>query len=189
MLSLQNVDAINNYPIPRNVKEVHRFIGVTSYFRRFVPSFSLITKPLYDVLKKDRSFCFDPVELEAFEIKKNKLTSDSILAIYSPHAETELHCDVSASGFGAMLPYKQKDGLFQPISYFSHRTTPTESKYHSLELECLAAIYAIKRFHIYLSGKKFKIITDCDSFNLTLKKKDINPRISRMGHVFTKLRL
>lgn len=138
-----NVEAINNYPIPRNVKEVHRFIGMASYFRRFVPNFSLIAKPLYDTLKKDQSFIFGPVELDAFEKLKGKLTSDPILAIYSPHAETELHCDASASGFGAILLQKQKNGLFQPISYFSHRTTATESKYHSFELECLAAIYAI----------------------------------------------
>lgn len=90
-----------------------------------------------------------------------------------------MHCDASNSGFGAILLQKQSDGQLKPVSYFSHRTSPAESKYHSFELECLAVVYAIKRFHTYLSGIKFKIITDCDSFRLTLSKQTINLRIAR----------
>lgn len=67
----------------------------------------------------------------------------------------------------------------RPVSYFSRRTTATEARYHSFELECLAVVYAIKRYHIYLSGIPFTIITDCDSFRLTLSKQTVNPRISR----------
>jgi len=74
---------------------------------------------------------------------------------------------------------KKSDLKFHPIFYFSKRTTPTESKYHSFELETLAVIYALRRFRNYLHGIKFKIITDCDSFRLTLNKKDIHPRIAR----------
>lgn len=63
--------------------------------------------------------------------------------------------------------------------YFSKCTTKAEASYHSFELECLAVVYAIQRFHIYLAGIKFKILTDCDSFRLTLSKQNVNPRISR----------
>lgn len=59
------------------------------------------------------------------------------------------------------------------------RTSPVESKYHSLELECLAVVYAIKHFHVYLYGISFKVMTDCDIFRLTLNKQDVNTRISR----------
>src|SRR5580765_822239 len=65
------------------------------------------------------------------------------------------------------------------LSYFSRRTTTTEARCHSFELECLAAVYAIKRFHIYLSGIPFTIVTDCNSFRLTLSKHTVNPRIYR----------
>lgn len=57
--------------------------------------------------------------------------------------------------------------------------TVVESKYHSFELECLAVVYAIKRSHVYLAGIPFKIITDCDSFRLTLSKQTVKPRIYR----------
>lgn len=175
----ENIESVLSYPVPRNVKEIHRFVGLASYFRRFVPKFSLLAKPLYDLIKKNAIFIFGVAEREAFETLKCCLASRPVLAIYSPHAETELHCDASASGFGGILLQKQSDNVWKPISYWSQRTTVTEAKYHSYELECLAVVYALKRFHIYLAGQEFRIITDCDSFRLTLNKKDVNPRISR----------
>jgi len=177
--SAENIESVVNYPIPRNTKAVQRFIGLASYFRKFVPNFSIIAKPLYDLLKKNAKFKFGIEENAAFEALKTHLSNKPVLAIYCPSAATELHCDASASGFGAILLQKQEGGQFKPISYFSHRTTPAESKYSSFELECLAAVYAIKRFHIYLLGVKFKIITDCDSFRLILSKQTVNPRIAR----------
>ena len=110
---------------------------------------------------------------------KNCLVSPPILAIYSPKLETELHCDASSSGFGAILIQRQTDNTLKPVFYFSKSTTKTEAAYHSFELECLAIVYAIQRFHIYLAGIRFKVFTDCDSFRLTLSKQNINPRISR----------
>ncbi|XP_011859227.1 PREDICTED: uncharacterized protein LOC105556736 [Vollenhovia emeryi] len=175
----ENIESVLDYPIPRTAKDVHRFVSLASYFRRFVPGFSVLAKPLYDLIKKRTTFKFETAENQAFEVLKQCLASKPVLAIYSPIAETELHCDASASGFGGILLQRQADRTWRPISFWSQRTTPAESRYHSFELECLAVVYAIKRFHIYLAGLKFKIITDCDSFRLTLEKKDINPRISR----------
>ena len=177
--SPSNVENIVDYPIPRDAKEVHRFLGIASYFRRFVPNFSLIAKPLYDLTRKDVPFVFSVKEVETFEELKQHLSSEPLLAIYSPLLPTELHCDASSARFEAMLIQKQTDGTFKPIAYFSERTSPEESRYHSFELECLSAIYAIKRFHIYLYGIPFKIVTDYDSFRLTLSKKNVNPRIAR----------
>jgi len=75
---------------------------------------------------------------------------------------------------------KEKNDLkFHPIFYYSKRMTPTESKYHSFELETLSILYVLRRFHVYLQGIKFKIITDCNSLVLTLNKKDVNLRIAR----------
>lgn len=175
----ENIESVLSYPVPRNVRDVHRFVGLASYFRRFIPSFSLVAKPLYDLIKKNAVFKFNFEENAAFETLKKCLSSKPILAIYSPRAETELHCDASASGFGGILLQKQDDNTWRPMSFWSQRTTPTESKYHSFELECLAVVYALKRFHVYLAGHRFRIVTDCDSFRLTLGKKDVNPRIAR----------
>lgn len=93
--------------------------------------------------------------------------------------ESELHFDASALGFGAVLMKKENDGKWHPVFYFSKRTTETEAKYHSFELETLAIIYALRRFRIYLQGRHFKIVTDCNSLTLTLNKIDLNQRIAR----------
>jgi len=113
-------------------------------------------------LKKSTKFRFETNEYAAFETLRNCLVSQSILAIYFPKLETELHCDASSSGFGAILMQRQTDNMLKPVFYFSKRTTSTEKNYHSFELECLAVVYAIKRFHVYLAGNRFKILTDCE---------------------------
>lgn len=131
------------------------------------------------MLKNNVDFKFGESELKIFEELKQIISSRPVLALYSPIAETQLHCDASSIGFGSILMQKQKDGNFHPIFYFSKRTTEPESRYHSYELECLCIVYSIKRFHVYLHGIKFTIFTDCDSLRLTLNKKDIVPRIMR----------
>lgn len=171
----KNVIVIKNYPIPSNARVLKSFIGLASYFRRFIPNFALIAKPLYYLLKNDVKFNFGEDQIGAFEMIKSKLCENPLLALYNPIAETELHCDASSHGFGSILLQKQADGKF----FYSHRTTDTESRYHSYELEMLAIINSVKRFRIYLQGIKFKIVTYCNSVAMTLAKKDINPRIAR----------
>jgi hypothetical protein len=76
----------------------------------------LLPKPLYDLLKSNSEFRWNDHALDSFTILKEKLISEPVLTIYSPSAETELHCDASANGFGSVL------------LYFSKRTTAAESK-------------------------------------------------------------
>jgi len=171
--------AVQKITVPRNPKEMRSFVALCSYFRKFIPSFSVIAKPLYDLLRKNVAFRFEANELHAFKKLKEKMTEAPVLAVYNPSKETELHCDTSIAGFGAVLMQRGEDTQFHPIFFFSKRTTDAESRYHSFELEMLAIIYALRRFRIYLSGIRFKIITDCNALTLAFKKKEISPRINR----------
>jgi len=175
----KGLEAIQMFPVPSNLHAVQSFLGLCQYFRRFIKDFSVIAKPLYDLTKKDKKFNFGTAELETFELLKAKLLNAPILALFNPKDETELHCDASALGFGAILLQRKDDKKFHPIFYYSKRTSEVESKYHSFELETLAIIYALKRFRVYLQGRKFKIVTDCNSLTMTLNKKEMNPRIAR----------
>lgn len=177
----ENLEAVRGFPIPRSIKDVHSFLGLCSYFRKFIKNFAVIAKPLYDLLRKDTTFHFGEQENRVFEFLKKCLLDSPVLAIYSPHDETELHCDASSLGYGAILLQRKADNKFHPIFYFSKRTTDAESRYHSFELETLAIVNALKRFRVYLEGIAFKIITDCNSLTLTLGKKQLNPRIARWG--------
>jgi len=177
--SNSGIVAVKEFPTPKCIRDVQSFLGLCSYFRKFVKDFSLIAGPLYDLVKKGITFEFGPKQKEAFEMLKTRLTSMPILSIYNPGDETELHCDASSRGFGAVLLQRKSDKKFHPIFYFSRKTTEVESRYHSYELETLAIVYALRRFRIYLQGIPFKIVTDCNALVMTLHKKDINPRIAR----------
>lgn len=104
--------------------------------------------------------------MDTFNHLKCLLISPPILSIYSPLLETQLHCDASSHGYGSILMQKQSDGKFHPVAHFSKRTTPTESNYHSFELEMLAIVDSLQRFRVYLQGIEFKIVTDCNSLKL-----------------------
>lgn len=174
-----HIVAIRNYPMPTSAREVHPCIGLFSYFRRFVPQFSTVARPLQLLLRKDAAFNFNQECIDAFYTLRALLTTAPVLAIYDSRKVTELHTDASSHGFGAALMQKQEDGKFHPVSFFSKTTTAAEAKYHSFELETLAIIYALRRFRVYVEGIPFRIITDCNSLTMTLTKKQVNPRIAR----------
>lgn len=119
------LEVIRSFPIPTKVHEVQSFIRLCSYFRRFIQDFSLIAKPLYDLTKKDKKFEFKEVELDAFNALKNKLIEAPILAIYDPRDETELHCDASSLGYGAILLQRKKDGKLHRFLLFKTNNKST----------------------------------------------------------------
>lgn len=174
-----HLTAIKNYTRPKNTREVHSCVGLFSYFRRFIPSFASIARPLYNLLKKDAVFNFDKKCVGAFETLKRMLMERSVLAIYSESKETELHADASSKGNGAVLLQKQDDGLFHPVAYYSKCTTPAEASKHSFELEAMAVARAVKHFETRLRGIPYKIVTDCDAVTAAWKKKDLNKKIGR----------
>jgi len=176
-IKADNRDAIRNFPVPEKLKNVQRFLRLCSCLRRFIKDFFILAKPLYEMIWKDKEFSLRR-ELNCFLNLKKKLTESPVLAIYGQNDDIELHCDASSLGFGAVLIQKKGDGKFHPVFYFSKRTTDTEVKYRSFELETLAVIYVFRRFQIYLQGKHLKVITDCNSLTLTLNRVELNPRIA-----------
>lgn len=174
----KGIAAVKNFPVPDKVHAVQRFLSLCSYFKRFIKDFSTIAKPLHDLTKKNQKFHFGEKELECFNTLKQKLIESPLLALYNQNDPTELHCDASALGYGAILMQKKRDEKWHPVFYYSKRTTETESMYHSFELETLAIVSALERFRVYLHGIKFKIVTDCNALTLTLNRKELNPRIA-----------
>lgn len=123
---------------------------------------------------------------QSFETLKRLLTSSPILGIYNPAAETQLHIDASAFRLSAILMQKQASGNWSAIAYYSQMTNQAESRYHSFELEMLAIVCAIERFHVYLYRLQFTVVTDCNAlvYNNTRKSKSTN---SSMDACVTKL--
>lgn len=184
--SERHIAAIRKYATPTNAHEVRSCIGLFSYFRRFVPNFSRIARPLLDLMKEGVEFRFNQRCHDAFDKLKNYLTTSPVLAIYDPKRETELHCDASSQGFGAILLQKQDDGSFHPTAFFSKATSGPESRYHSFELETMAVLYALERFRVYLEGIPFTIVTDCNALTMAMAKTQVNARIARWTVEFDK---
>ncbi|GFX53575.1 retrovirus-related Pol polyprotein from transposon 17.6 [Trichonephila clavipes] len=177
--SPSKTQAVQNFPQPQTPRQLQSFIGLTSYFRKFIPNYARIARPLSDLLRDNVKFKFGPTEIASFQELKNILSENPVLHVFQQGYPLELHTDASSLGFGAVLLQKSDDGLFHPIHYFSRKTTVQQEKYSSYELEVLAIIEALKKFRSYLLGTKFKIITDCDAFQKTMHKKDLPAKIAR----------
>ncbi|UYV67076.1 hypothetical protein LAZ67_4003830 [Cordylochernes scorpioides] len=173
------VTAVKRFPELKTIKQLQSFLGLTGYFRKFIKNYSIIAKPLSDMLKTNANFMMGPDQKQAFQDLKQILTSKPILKIYQVGARTELHTDASKFGFGAILLQEDVDKKMHPVHYMSKKTNEAQQKYSSYELEVLAVVEAVKKFRIYLLGIKFKILTDCSAFTMTLKKKDLTTRVAR----------
>lgn len=175
----EKVDAVIKFPEPTNGKQLKSFLGLTSYFRKYIESYAIIAKPLNELLKKDIKFNFDNNQRRAFSILKEKLASSPILKIFDHNLMTELHTDASSRAISAVLFQHHPNSGLHPVHYMSHTTNEVQSKYSSYELEALAIIEGIKKFRHYLYGKHFKLVTDCKAFQQTLRKKDLTPKVAR----------
>ncbi|KAK9687345.1 RNase H-like domain found in reverse transcriptase [Popillia japonica] len=133
----------------------------------------------------EKPFVFNDEPLHAFETLKAALIEYPILRIYDTDLETQLHTDACPRGYGAVLMQKHEN-TFHPVyyfsaktSYFSAKTSDAESRYHSFELEMLAVKKALEKFRVYLLGKYFTLVTDCNALKMSLKKKEKNRRLFR----------
>lgn len=177
--SQKKIAAVARFPRPMSAKAVQCFLGLTGYFRKFVPQFAVIARPLSQLLKNDVKFVFGEEQELAFERLKAMLIRDPVLKLYRVGAETEVHTDASRYGLGAILMQKDtEDNSWHPIYYASWKTIGAEERYSSYELEVLAVIKALRKFRVYLLGIPFRIITDCKAFVQTMAKKDACLRVA-----------
>lgn len=179
--SSNKVDVVQRFPNPTNVWQVQSFLGLSGYFRKFIPNYSRIVRPLTNLLKADVDFHFDDAEKSAVEQLKTILksavelkTKEPILVLYRIGAETQLHTDAFKQEYGAiLLQWGSEDQHFHPVYYASGTTTSAEEKYASYDLEVLAIVKALRKFRVYLLGISFTIFTDCRAFTQTMKKRDL----------------
>ena len=143
----KKVQAVHNWPVPTDNTRIRQFLGLASYYRRYIHRFADIAAPLHAMTKKGVTFAWTKASAEAFTTLKNCLLQAPIL-IYSrftPDASTfVLQTDASAVGLGAVL---EQDG--HVVAYASRSLTTPEQQYSVIQGECLAVIYALKQFRHY----------------------------------------
>lgn len=153
------IKAITHFPQPRNAKNIKQFLGLVGYYRRFIPLFSKIAKPLTDLLKKDKPFIWQNAQVNAFDTLRNSLCTEPILQYPDFSQPFTLTTDASGYAIGGVLS-QSKTGQDLPIAYVSRILNKPEQNYSAIEKECLAIIYCTHHFRPYLYGRKFTIVTD-----------------------------
>ena len=156
----EKVRAILQAPTPSDVSQLRSFLGLLNYYSKFLPNLSSILAPLYQLLQKQKKWSWGKEQEDAFRKAKAQLTSNSLLVHYDPDKELLLSCDASPYGVGAVLSHKMEDGTEKPIAFASRSLAAAERKYSQLDKEGLAIIFGVKKFHPYLFGRKFTILSD-----------------------------
>ena len=133
------------WPAPDNATEVKSFLGLASYYRRFVPSFAPVAKPLHRLTEAKIDFVWTPQCQSAFDMLKNLLSTAPVLSYQVFTAEFILDSDASNHGIGAVLS-QLKDGVEHPVSYSSRSLTEAERNYCVTRKELLAVVESVKHF-------------------------------------------
>ena len=181
---LNAATALINSPVPNDKKELKSFLGMIGFYRSFFPNFSTIASPLYKIVNQDSVFNWDETADKSFKMLITSLKNSQILAFFdtSLNTTTILTTDASSVGLGAYLVQIQ-NGKEVPIYFISRKLSACETKYSIPELETLAVIWSVERFHQFLYGRKFQIRTDHKALKEVLSGKATNStapaRISR----------
>ena len=175
----KKIDSIQSMLPPKNVKQVQQFLGMVNYYRRFIKNFAKIAQPLVNLIKKDTPFQWTDVCLSAFEQLKTALLSFPILRQPNLARQFMVYTDASGYALGAILSQRDSKKNEYVCLYASRLLKGAELHYGITEKECLAVVWAIKQFRIYVHGKHFKVITDHNALVWLMSIKDPTAKLAR----------
>ncbi|XP_060854939.1 uncharacterized protein LOC132932576 [Metopolophium dirhodum] len=175
----KKVEAVMHFPVPKNVKQIKSFLGLSGYYRKFIENYSAIANPMVKLLRKDVKFNWDENCQKAFDKLKEILCSEPILQYPDFTKQFILTTDASGKALGAIILSQGTVGSDLPIAYSSRTLNKAECNYSATELECLAIIFVVKTFRPYLYGRKFTILTDHRPLSWLFNLKDPLSRLVR----------
>ena len=157
----EKIKAIKESLAPTNVSEVRSFLGLVTFYSKFVPNLATIAAPIYQLTRKNVPFDWNEECQKAFQSLKQELISNRFLTYFNPKLPLIVSCDASPVGLGAVLAHKLPSGEEKPIAYASRTLSNSERNYSQIDKESLVIIFAVKHFHFFLYGKdRFTIYTD-----------------------------
>jgi hypothetical protein len=188
----EKVDKIRDWPTPSSPEEVRKFLGFAGYYRKFVQDFAKIAKPLSELMPKSAGkksrfksasnvvhWRWDLEQQGAFDELKKRLCTPPVLGFADYSKPFELHTDASSHGLGAVLYQQDQDGHLRVIAYASRGLSKSEKNYSAHKLEYLCLKWSVSdKFHDYLYGNNFVVITDNNPLTYVLTK----ARLDATGH-------
>ena len=162
----EKVRGVLEWPIPKCVKDVQKFLGLANYYCRFIKSFALIARPLHDMVKKDKKWDWMGKQEEAFKELKKRFTEEPVLAASDIDKKMRMEVDVSDYATGGVLSMECGDRLWRPVAFLSKSLNETERNYEIHDKEILAIIRGLEAWIHLLEGVQYKFEIWTDHKNL-----------------------
>jgi hypothetical protein len=165
------VQDILSWNAPTSVSKIWSFLGLVGYYWRFIKGFLKISKPMTELLEKDKKFKWTPTCVASFQELKKRLTTAPILVMLDTEKPFSIYCDVSGQGLGHVL---MQDG--HVVEYASQQLRKYEVNYLTHYLELATVVHALKIWRHYLMGKRCELYMDHKSLNYSFTQLDLNLR-------------
>ena len=171
------VKAIMEWPMPTTVHSVRSFLGLANFYQRFIKDYTMLTKPLTDLMQKDKAFTWGSTEANMFTSLKTRFTTAPILAYPDNDCQFRLETDTSDFVTGAVLSMLKND-KWHPVTFSSHAMSPEERNYLVADKEMLSIIHTLEQWRHYLEGARhqFDIWNDHANLQWFIKRQDLNRR-------------
>ena len=173
------VQALKNLAVPKDKTQLRSFLGLAGYYREFICNYSHMTAPLTKLLKQDQPFVWEKEQEEAYQAIKETLCETSMLELPRDEWQWELHTDASTVALGAVLSQKDNQGHHHIIEYASQTLNAAQRNYSIPALECLAIVWALRKFRPYLHGTHFQVFTDHFGLKFLQSKKNPSAKLQR----------
>ncbi|KAG6937530.1 hypothetical protein G0U57_009114, partial [Chelydra serpentina] len=154
------VKAIVEAPPPRNVSQLRSFLGLLNYYGKFISQLATLLKPLHELLGQNKTWKWTEACNVPFNKAKDALLNSEVLTHFDPSLHLQLACDASPYGVEAVVSHIMPSGEERPIAFASRTLTKAETNYAQIERDALGIIFGIRKFHQYLFGQKFTLLTD-----------------------------
>eukprot|EP01117_Protostelium_nocturnum_P013214 TRINITY_DN4915_c0_g1_i4.p1 TRINITY_DN4915_c0_g1~~TRINITY_DN4915_c0_g1_i4.p1 ORF type:complete len:1172 (+),score=124.10 TRINITY_DN4915_c0_g1_i4:812-4327(+) len=156
----EKIKIMEEFVTPKNTQAVYRFVGIASYYRRFIKGFAEIAEPLHRLTRLNVPFVWTEECEKAFQELKNRLISQPILRHPNFSKPFIIATDASKVDISAILSQKDERGLEYVIAYSSRLLSDSERRYSTPDRECLAVYWGIETYRMYVYGTEFTIISD-----------------------------
>ena len=174
----EKIKGILDWPTPKCVKDMQKFLGLANYYHQFIKGFTSIARPLHNIVKKNQKWDWTERQEEAFRELKERFTKELVLAAPDLDKKMRMEVDVSDYAMGGVLSMECKDKLWRPVVFLSKSLNEMERNYKIYDKKMLVIIRRLENWRHLLEGIcfKFKIWTDHKNLEYFMKAQNLNCR-------------